>query len=707
MPNTVDITVTSKDQASPGMDKATASVKKLGDTVSSTGNVMKGVLAADLLQKAARDVQAFVGSAIAASSNLEQSVGGTEAIFKEASGQISNFAKTSATSVGLSENDFRTFTTGIGGQLKRMTGDVEFAAQKSLDLAKVAADLSATYGGTTKEAMEAFSAALRGEADPAERFNLNLKVSVVQAKAVELGLAKSTSSVSDAARAQALYALIMDQSKDALGQFNRETDTAAHKQQVATAEVENAKAKLGEELLPVYAAAADAIAKLAEGFGELPQPVQQSITVIAGLGAAYAFLAPKIVAVKTATKELGITMQATKAFIAGPWGLAIGGAIALIGALTISQQEAANQTKELANAIDFQKGALDENNRQVIASKLEEEGLLKTARELGINTETLTSAILGDTEARKELNLHTVNLNKNSSEATVKQFEFNKAIKDMMANTDAAAKSQGRKTDATKTDTIANTKNTTSIDDQIAAMKQQAKAVQDQFDPMAKLIHAQQNVAEKQKEYNDALHKHGKNSADAKKAELDLAGAIVDAGSAAADVTEKFDGKLTPAMKAILRTGGLTAAQINDIEKQFIAAKKAGDKFATTYNAQANVTFKTHGLGSFRFDAEGNPTGHAYGGVLSAAAASGGARSGSVPVNEQGIESFAMPNGTIVIPHGATQNMLSGMGAPSKLQIEMLMPRSTGLAWLDSLIEGIRYKIGTEGNNDPVTYLKR
>lgn len=697
MPNTVDITVTSTDKTGPGVNSATANVKKLGDAVSDTGTILRGALTSDELQEASRRVYEFASSAIKAASDLEQSVGGTEAVFKEAANQIGDFAKTSAQAVGLSENEFRNFTTLIGGQLKRMTGDIDFAATKSIELSKVGADLAATYGGTTKEAMEAFSAALRGEADPAERFNLNLKVSAVNAKAVELGLAKSELAVSDAAKAQATYALIMDQASDAIGQFNRETDSAAHKQQVATAEIENAKAALGEGLLPVFAAGADALGKLARGFGELPEPVQQTITVITGLGAAYAILAPKIVAAKIATKELGITMAGTKAFIAGPWGLAIGAAITLLAAFTIGQKEAAARVNALANALDFQKGVLDENNRQVIATRLEEEGLLKTAKELGINTETLTSAILGNADARKELNIHTINLNKNSDEAAVKQQRFNEAVKQLMADTDAAAKSQERKTSATKSDTQANVKNTTSIEDQIEAMVKQAKTLQDQFDPLAKLIHTQEEVRDKQKEYTEAVKEHGKKSREAKDAELELAEAVLEMGVAATTTGQSFAGKLDPAMRSVLKAGGLTEAQIRDIEKQFIAAKKAGDNFAKTYNAQANLTIQIKGLTSIHFDSEGNPTRHAAGGVI------GGGQQSYNP----GEEIARLPSGTTILPRGASQQMLGGMAAPQKMQIEMIMPRSTGFALADALIEAIRFKVGTEGGNDPMTYLKR
>lgn len=218
----------------------------------STAKIAAGNIIADLAVKALGAVKDFVGDSIQAFSSLEQSVGGTEAVFGDASGAIDDFAEGSAQAIGLAESDFRTATTLIGGQLKRMTGDVDFAAERSVELTKVAADLAATYGGTTKQAVEALSSAFRGEADPAERFNLDLKIGKVNAKALELGLASATGAIDDQARAQAILALISEQSADAQGQFGREAETAAGKQQRLQAELENTKAAIGEGLMPAY-----------------------------------------------------------------------------------------------------------------------------------------------------------------------------------------------------------------------------------------------------------------------------------------------------------------------------------------------------------------------------------------------------------------------------------------------------------------------
>ena len=282
---------------------------------------------------------AGMGLAVKSASDLQQAVGGTEAVFGDVADEIDRYAESSARAMGLSEREFREATTSIGGQLKRMTGDVNLAADRSVELSQVAADLAATYGGTTAEAVAALGSAFRGEADPAERFNLNLKIGAVNAKAVAMGLAESEQQVSDSARAQATYALIMEQSADAQGQFARESDSAAGSMQIARAEMENASAEIGAALLPLVADLAGGIADLARGFTNLPEPIQNGILAIGGLLAITGpvlSMGGKLVSNWQAIGR-GFDKAATGAFDAagkiGTLGRAVGGLAVGVGAI--------------------------------------------------------------------------------------------------------------------------------------------------------------------------------------------------------------------------------------------------------------------------------------------------------------------------------------------------------------------------------------
>src|SRR5690606_29517970 len=67
---------------------------------------------------------------VLAASELEQAIGGTEAIFGPFEGRVSHFAQTAAESAGLTEEAARTLTSQIGGLLQGF----QFTQQEAADL---------------------------------------------------------------------------------------------------------------------------------------------------------------------------------------------------------------------------------------------------------------------------------------------------------------------------------------------------------------------------------------------------------------------------------------------------------------------------------------------------------------------------------------------------------------------------------------------
>ena len=207
---------------------------------------------------------------------LEQSVGAIDSVFKESAGQMHAWADSAATSVGLSKNEFNELGTLIGAQLKNGGTAMADLAPQTNKLIGLGADLSSMFGGTTREAVEALSSALKGERDPIERYGVSLKQSEIDAKAAALGFQKVGGSFSNEAQQAATLALIMEQTKDAHGNFAKESDTYAHKVQVLSQQWENFTTGLGEMFLPVAASALEwlmglgpAIQPVAEEFGRL------------------------------------------------------------------------------------------------------------------------------------------------------------------------------------------------------------------------------------------------------------------------------------------------------------------------------------------------------------------------------------------------------------------------------------------------------
>lgn len=201
--------------------------------------------------------------AVKAASDAEQAAGAVEAVFKGNASAVTKFAENAAQSVGLSQAAYSNFAARIGAQFKNLGTPMDQLADKTNDLISRAADLAATFGGTTADAVDALSAAFRGEFDPIERYGISIRKSDVNARLAAKGLGNLEGAALKAAEAQEIQAMIAEQSADAHGMFTREAETAAGQTQRLTAEWENAKAELGEALLPLLVDAAEYLADMA------------------------------------------------------------------------------------------------------------------------------------------------------------------------------------------------------------------------------------------------------------------------------------------------------------------------------------------------------------------------------------------------------------------------------------------------------------
>lgn len=201
---------------------------------------------------AADQVKDFAVSSFMSATDLEQSTGAVETVFKQHSSKMLKYAQDADQALGMSENSYNELATILGTQL-RNAGMKDFAEQTN-DLIGLGADFSAMFGGSATEAVEAISSALKGERDPIEKYGISLRQSAIDAKAAELGFKKVGGSYDQQAQAAATLALINDQSTDAQGAFNRELGTSANVIQRAKAWFEDFTAAIGSKLLPAFSA---------------------------------------------------------------------------------------------------------------------------------------------------------------------------------------------------------------------------------------------------------------------------------------------------------------------------------------------------------------------------------------------------------------------------------------------------------------------
>lgn len=245
--------------------KATDSATKSG---SKFGNVLQGVgqgigQAVTMgVSMAASAVVDFAGKSVTAASDVAEAQSKVNVVFGQSAQSVTTFAETAAEKIGMSKLEALSATGTFGNLFKTMGMGEADAAKMSTSVTTLAADLGSFNNLPTADVLEKIRSGLVGESEPLRSLGINLTEAAVAQKAVNMGLATSTKTVTEAAKVQARYALIVEQSTDAQGDYARTSDGLANTTKTLQAKMDNLSASIGEKLLPVVLGLATALDKL-------------------------------------------------------------------------------------------------------------------------------------------------------------------------------------------------------------------------------------------------------------------------------------------------------------------------------------------------------------------------------------------------------------------------------------------------------------
>lgn len=291
-----------------GRDRgASKNLDKVGDAAQRTGKKFSGlqkIAAGGLVGGAV--VKLFKDS-VGAASDLGESLSKARVVFGSASADLEKFAQTSDKSLGLSKQAALEAAGTFGNLFSALGIGQKPAEQMSKKLLTLSADLASFNNANPADVLLALRSGLVGEAEPLRKFGVNISAARVEAEAFALGLAKPTkdrakivaaqvavekatanlaktqkkhgksslesrdaasklalasgklnkalqgqkAQLSASQKAQATYSIILKDSKLAQGDFARTSGGLANSQRIMAASFVNAKAKLGEKLLPV------------------------------------------------------------------------------------------------------------------------------------------------------------------------------------------------------------------------------------------------------------------------------------------------------------------------------------------------------------------------------------------------------------------------------------------------------------------------
>lgn len=226
-----------------------------------------------------------MGFAVKGASDLEESLNKINVVFGDQAKAITAWSEDSAKAMGQSQQQALEAAGTYGNLFIAMGNTEEASAEMSMTLTELASDLASFNNTSVDEAIQALRSGMVGETEPLKRFGVAMNEDTIKAKALAMGLQWTGQTLPPLIKQQAVYAMILEQTTTAQGDFANTADGLANSTKIAWAEVKNMAAAFGKDLIPIAKDALSVIKPVVEGFTGLPDPIRKTILVFAGLGA--------------------------------------------------------------------------------------------------------------------------------------------------------------------------------------------------------------------------------------------------------------------------------------------------------------------------------------------------------------------------------------------------------------------------------------
>ena len=221
-----------------GLKKDTEGLKghlsKLGNVATTA---FKGVTVA--VGAAATAVTGLIASSVKATGELEQQLGGTEAVFKEFAKDVQGQAVEAYSKMGLSANQYMATMNKMGSLMQGSGLDIKTSMDLSSQAMQRAADVASIMGIDIDSAMESIAGAAKGNFTMMDNLGVAMNATTLEAYALSKGIKKSYSEMNNAQKVELAMQMFLEKSSYAMGNYTKENETFAGSLSTMKASIEN------------------------------------------------------------------------------------------------------------------------------------------------------------------------------------------------------------------------------------------------------------------------------------------------------------------------------------------------------------------------------------------------------------------------------------------------------------------------------------
>ena len=183
---------------------------------------LKGAIAAAGIGAA---ITKAVKASIDAGSELQQNIGGTEAVFGNFAETVQNNAAEAYKSMGMSASDYMATANKMGSLFQGSGLEQEKALELTSKAMQRAADVASVMGIDTSQAMESIAGAAKGNFTMMDNLGVAMNAATIEAYALEKGLNFKWNTATNAEKAEVAMEMFFERTSQYADNFANEAET--------------------------------------------------------------------------------------------------------------------------------------------------------------------------------------------------------------------------------------------------------------------------------------------------------------------------------------------------------------------------------------------------------------------------------------------------------------------------------------------------
>ena len=323
----VDLLLDSTKFAS-GLKKAEGSLKGFGSRMTSVGK--------SLATRLTLPIGLAGGAAIKMASDFEESMNKVDVAFKNSSGEVKAFAKTSLESFGIAQGTALDMAALFGDMSTSMGLTTGEAAKMSTSLVGLAGDLASFKNMNIEEVTTALNGVFTGETESLKRLGIVMTEVNLKQFAMQQGITKNIKAMTQAEKVNLRYQYVIAKTGNAQGDFARTSDGAANQMRIFQESLKELGASFGQIILPAFTNFVKKANGIIKAFKNLTPSAKKLVVQVAALAAAIPLV---VTAVGVLSTGLGLILSP------------IGAVVAVLGTVIYFFDEIANGAVSLKNSL--------------------------------------------------------------------------------------------------------------------------------------------------------------------------------------------------------------------------------------------------------------------------------------------------------------------------------------------------------------------